>query len=181
MVSSLENLLILGGNSKSNSIWVEEVRREMGKDFRSSYVQVYEHWKKGSDNIDLDVEAEALRGIREEFKSGVVFAKSAGSLLTCKASSMGIITPKACIFVGLPYPWGISEGWPLNEWFKSVEAPVLLLQHTNDPTFHYIETDKLIKDMGLSWQVKELPGDTHDYREWEVLRSSIEEFLVSIT
>jgi hypothetical protein len=108
----------------------------------------------------------------------MVFAKSAGTIVTGKAASTGVLQPQACLFVGLPLAMIQSHELPAGEWLREANFPITILQHTADPLGSYRDVKQYIEPIGNTGiAVHELPGDTHNYPEFEIIREFTQELL----
>src|SRR4030042_6785686 len=99
------NLILLPGNTPGNKNWIEEVEQSLKPNFSSTNIQFYRHWQTGDDLVDLDHELEELVDKTSKLSDYLIFAKSAGVVLSVKGICEGKIKPGWCVFVGTPILW----------------------------------------------------------------------------
>ena len=112
------DLLLLPGNNKSVKDGLEQVDTHLATKFDRTHRHDYAHWEKDEPEIDLDLELERLSRLAKKLPPYMVFAKSAGTMLTSKAIAMGVLRPRACLFVGLPMAMVRNQNLPATEWAK---------------------------------------------------------------
>lgn len=172
------NLLLLGGNSPHNRDWLAEVERELTPLFEQIYTHQYAHWRTGQGSIDLAQELSQVQQAVEKRGPYGIFAKSAGALLALKGIAEGKLTPKWCVLVGLPLHFAEDNGITAAEWLAANTVPIRILQNTNDPTASFTEVHSFLEMHGSSHiSLTELPGDTHDYRDFAAIKTAITSFL----
>lgn len=172
-------LVLLPGNNKSNKEWIEKVESELKDLFSSTSIQYYQHWKDDKPLIDFDLEANKLVENNKEADI-VIFAKSAGTLLTLKSIKNNLIIPKKCIFAGVPINWARENNFDAELWLEEYNIPTLFIQNTNDPVFSFKELKELLAEKKLkNYKIIELPGNSHDYKDLNKLRELIVSFLNS--
>jgi hypothetical protein len=173
------HLVLLPGNSKYNKEWIDEVRDYLGDLFVSTHVLYYDHWFVEEDiEIDLEVEQKKLLAIVENLDEYVIFAKSAGSLVTIKSIHEKLIEPKFCIFTGHPVNWARYRNYPVEQWIKDYAIPTLFIQKTTDPVFSFKELGEYLQLHNVqNLKLVEQEGDDHHYSDLALLRSEIEAFL----
>ncbi len=135
------HLILLGGNNKKNKDWVKDVEKSLKEYFDTSHVHEYKHWTTDEEMIEIEHEIKQLMShIKEkDEKNYVIFAKSAGAILTLKAISEKKLNPIKCIFAGITINWARESGMPIDEWVKGYSIPTLYFQKTSDPAFSYAE------------------------------------------
>lgn len=172
------NLLLFGGNSLHNRDWLAEVAREVAPLFGSTHMHQYAHWEAGEGSIDLDSELRVASAQATQLDEYGVFAKSAGALLTLKGIAEGTLTPKWCVLVGLPLNFARQNDFAAATWLTATTVPVIVLQNTDDPTAGFAEVrDFLAAHAGTNVSVRELPGDSHEYRDFAAIKTAITSFL----
>jgi hypothetical protein len=172
-------LILLGGNSKLNKGWIEEVEKTLSDIFDSTHFHYYRHWENEEDkDINLAYELEKLAEYIQGKNDYVIFAKSAGTLLTLKGIFEGKIQPNACIFTGLAFTWAKHKKWDLDNWLENYNIPTLFIQKTNDPAISYQD---LKQELGnhhvINHIAQEIPGDDHHYENVGELKVHIQKFL----
>jgi hypothetical protein len=173
------NLILLPGTSRYNKEWIDEVRDSLEDLFLSTHVVYYDHWFLGHDEIDLNLEQKKLLEVVNNLDDDyIIFAKSAGSLLTIKSVHEKLIDPKKCIFTGHPVSWARYRNYPVEEWIKDFSIPTLFIQKTSDPTFSFTELKKYLEEHNVkNLKLTEQEGDDHHYSDLGLLRREIESFL----
>ncbi len=163
------DLLLLSGNSKRGKDWLKKVDAYLSPQFKKTYRHDYAHWNRGEPEIDLDLELQRLSIITKNLSSYMIFAKSAGTVLASKAVALDTLRPKSCLFVGLPLKMIHGQNLPFKKWLGSVNIPIIILQHTSDPFGSFQEVKQYVKAVNQdNIIVNELPGDSHDYSEFQV-------------
>ncbi|HVV25956.1 MAG TPA: alpha/beta family hydrolase [Candidatus Saccharimonadales bacterium] len=166
------NLLLLSGNNKRGKEWLRQVDASLAPQFDRTYCHDYAHWQNAEAEIDLNHEAERLAAATQDLSPYIIFAKSAGTILTSKAAAMNILRPQACLFVGLPLAMIRHHKLPARDWLEKTDFPIVILQHTADPLGSYQEVEQYVKSMGReNVTVHELPGNTHDYLEFQTFNT----------
>jgi len=169
------NLLLLSGNSKRGKDWLEQVDSNLAPQFDQTYRHDYAHWEKDEPEIDLDLESQRLSTLTQNLPPYMVFAKSAGTILTCKAIVLGTLRPRSCLFVGLPLAMAHNQNLPVKEWLGTTDFPIAILQHTSDPLGPFQEVEQYIEAIKRdNITVHELPGDTHDYSEFQIFSDFVQ-------
>lgn len=163
-----------------NKSWVFEVEAKLGDLFERTYIHVYKHWTDNKPLINLDFELSKLGEVLKEFEDYTIFAKSAGTLLTLRGVHEGVLAPDKCIFVGLPVPWGVQNKFDCNTWLQNYSISTLFIQKSLDPASSFEDVKALLLDKEVAnCDLRELPGDTHDYEDLNLLRELVEQFMQS--
>ena len=171
-------IVLLPGNSAYNKEWIEKVEESLLKIYESSYLQYYRHWKTGGGLIDSEYEKAVLIKEVGHDKDFDVFAKSAGIIVALKAILERSITPRKCIFVGLPLKWARANNMPLERLFENLTIPILFIQKDNDPVCSFLKLRKFIEKVRITnASFFELPGDDHDYMEIGEIRKTVKDFI----
>ena len=171
------NLIVLAGNSIENQPWAEDVKKLFEPYFSSVSIQEYKHWKSDESLLNIDLEVESLKDLAIDCDEYIVFAKSAGSLVTAKAIQMGKISPAKCIFVGIPFDWARTNNFAAEEWLTAITQPTLVIQHSEDPFASARQVSEFIGEIQSdNFVLKEIPGDTHEYREYESIEKMVVDF-----
>ena len=169
-----DNLLLLSGSSKRNKEWIYRINQIFYDIFKDTIVHNYKHWEDDSVDINLDYELEIISKEVSNFEPYVIFAKSIGSVLALKGIDSQLLKPTRCIFVGLPLKIIIEDCIPFFEWLDNVNVPVVIIQNKNDP-FGSINEVKIyiINTKNNDIKILEVPGDSHDYDDLDMLRRLI--------
>jgi hypothetical protein len=172
------NLILLSGNSKRGGEWLKEVEPVLAPLFDQTYRHAYVHWANDEPEIDLDHETERLTAPAQELTPYMIFAKSAGTILTAKATAKGSLQPTACLFVGFPLVMVKNHHLPVDNWLRTTDFPITVLQHSTDPFGSYQDVKQYFNTTGRSnVTVHELAGDTHDYIEFQTLKDFTEKLV----
>jgi len=170
------DLILLPGNSISNKEWTSKVEKELGNLFDSTKINFYEHWKTGEPAININKEVEKLSALPRENKEFLIFAKSAGCLVTLKALYENKIFPKKCFFVGFPYSWAKNMGFDFDIWFNSTKVPTVFIQNKEDPFMNSADLKKYLLESELqNYKIYEIEGNTHDYENLIRIKNIVEE------
>ena len=169
------NLLILGGEHSKNKEWIKQLKGMFSPLFDNIYLQEYLHWQKNESSINLNIEASRLKDFNN-VQPLVIFAKSAGIFVTIKAFQLGIIEPKAAIFVGFPLFMALKfekENEYLDTSFK-----ISLFQHSNDPAGSYKDVRNYLTNIiNSNFEITEIAGNTHSYFEIDLFKNKFQELL----
>lgn len=172
------NLILLGGNGIGNKTWIELVEISLKPLFQSTTIINYDHWQTGEWMINLDKEKEKLSKLAKNEGDFVIFAKSAGSLVAIKAIYEKLISPKKCIFVGVPIKWARKNSFNIDSWYKNFSTPTTIIQHTSDPFAGADELKSFFSEVLFTPEsFEELPGDTHDYNELDTIKKLVSDFV----
>ena len=175
----MKHLIVLPGNSPKNEAWGSVCADHFASEFDEVTVQSYTHWQSGEPVIDFEVEKATLAATVEASPEATwfVFAKSAGTILALEAVAAGIITPKQCVFFGMPLDLAAedlySEDWSSLDSFS---VPTLAFHNEYDPVAAYAFT-KVKTDDKPNIELVTLPGDTHDYDDFSQYKVRVAEFL----
>lgn len=169
------DLLLLPGNSQKSGNWLQDVEKSLAPDFHTTYRHEYEHWKRGTPEIDLRFEIQSISKITELERPYLVFAKSAGTMLSLQAMHEQVITPNGCLLCGIPLVMVRDHNLPLPTWLQSTTVPIIIIQNEHDPYGSYEEVREYILASGShNVTVISHPGDSHDYLDFEFLRQTLE-------
>ena len=170
-------LLLLGGISSHNKEWIEEIEESLRDLFDSTHIQYYDHWQSGG-NIDVEKEVDNLIKDLDPKEDYVVFAKSAGVIVTLKAMQERPFIPKACIFVGSAIRFGRASGYPVDDWLKENKVRKLFIQQTGDNAIPFQELKLMLQGFNAqNYKMIEIPGNDHHYDDIKHLEGFIKEFL----
>lgn len=172
------NALLLGGNSLRNREWIQRVGVSFSSLFDKITVHDYKHWQEGRPNISFEDEQPILAKEAAALDDYVVFAKSAGSILTVKSIHDGLIAPQKCVFAGTALAMVKNENLDFARWLSAVECPVLFIHNSDDPIASFNELKDYLSENGpTNFEMVELPGETHDYDDLEELTELVKEFV----
>ena len=164
------NLLLLGGLSLHNKEWIYGVEKALAPLFKMCVVHEYAHWEDPQKTMDLDAELAAAANKASELGEYAIFAKSIGSVVALKGIGHGLLSPKACLFAGLPLGAIKNENIDLLPWVQANKAPSTIVQNSQDPTGSFIEIEEFLSNLPANYKLVELPGDTHSYNDLPKLK-----------
>lgn len=167
------DLIIFPGNSVSNREWAEEVAREVKGTFETIRVVYYQHWETGEKTIDFDIEDKNLIKITQGLGEYVIFAKSAGTILSLRGITEGILKPVKNVFCGFPLKFGRSLNQNVDEWLPKLRIPTVVIQNTEDPVMTYKEMSEYMESVNQKIRTVETGGNTHDYEDYEVIKMEL--------
>lgn len=171
-------LVLLGGNSKLNKEWIEEVENTLKDLFDSTHIHYYKHWEEDNGSIDMDYELGKLSEYLKDQKNYVIFAKSVGSILTVKGVHEKKLNPTSNILVGLAHSWAKSQNYEIDSWLKISTVPTLFIQKTGDPAIPFQELTELVgEEKMMNVTLQEMDGDDHHYANVGELKVYISRFL----
>jgi len=164
------DLIILGGNSPANQLWTEGMEKTFKQDFGRIVKIDYDHWRNEKPLINLDIEVDKLA--REaDGKKVVIFAKSAGNLVTLKAIYGNRVKPNKCVFMGVPIDWARQNNFDLPAWLTDYSVPTLFIQQEDDPFGSFSNLKELLEEKQVqNYTLEQVPGNDHGYTNFEEIR-----------
>ena len=172
------NLVIVPGNSPTHREWAAKVKEELSPLFEQIFILNYAHWDSGEETINFDVELERLEKLTNKIDNYLVFAKSAGTLLSIRAVQENKIHPKKCILLGIPVDWARKRTIPFETWIIDFSLETLMIQQEFDRTGSAEDLETVLKDFHITnYSLQIIPGDDHDYSDWEDLRLRTSNFI----
>lgn len=170
------NLITLGGNSPANQFWTEGIEKIFKQNFDQITQIVYNHWQDNKPLIDLDIEVDKLAK-KARGQKAVIFAKSAGILVTLKAIYENKINPTKCLFAGIPIDWAKQNNFDLLSWITNYSTPTLFIQQKNDPFGDFLKLKELLAERQVqNYTLKQIPGNDHSYTDFEEVKKLYLEF-----
>jgi alpha-beta hydrolase superfamily lysophospholipase len=171
-------IIILPGNSRdSNERWLGEyttIFSDMGKSVSS---QRYTHWDTNRKTIDFDTELQRLSEVLGKEEKYIIFAKSAGAILTIYGVYRGVLKPEKCVFVGLPLKWAKDNNVSLAGWMEKFDIPTLIIQQNSDPYASFQEIQDFLKKLNrTNVTIEEIPGDDHRYENFSLFKHEVTSF-----
>lgn len=170
-------ILLAWNNKQSNWEWIKEVEDKLSDLFDETSLQYYSHRQQDKPNIDLEHESKVFIEKVDKIDDYVIFAKSAWTILAMKNIFESWLNPKACIFVGVPMGMIFRNEFPYQNWVKNIKCPILFIQKTSDPTCSYQELFDLFSWFSDLFTFQEVPWNTHEYEDVDLLRKLVGEFL----
>lgn len=174
------HLIILPGNSKQfNEVWLDESAEQYGELFESVTKHVFHHWENNTENISVSNEVEKLAEEANKLEGEyMIFAKSAGTVVTTKAIAEGKINPVKCVFVGAPWDSFAQEQGNFDEWVKSLTMPLIFIQQTNDMFFKHAQLEELLEKYQLpDYELIEIEGENHAYDNYDFIKNLLSDFI----
>jgi len=173
------DLLILGGNSQSNQAWIQDVAKELKGIFNKRLAYDYQHWLKGQRSLNHQTELKRLADLSGLSDNYAVFAKSAGTVLATEAICQGILSPKKCIFLGLPVAVSRYRQYFVDN-LRQLSIPILFMQNIADPVGPASVVKSLLNKSHLqNYQFEATSGANHRYDNFQIMRQLIKNFLSS--
>jgi len=176
------HLFLLGGNSKGNWEWINQVSEEFDSLFSDCTLQYYNRWEQEHDMEDSDIplEAEKLKGLIMNLadEDYAILAKSIGAVVAMTAIREYGLKPRACFFFGLT----TKESDETSEFFKGLlmdwNTPTLFGQNSDDPQGAMKQVRSLIVNCRvLNFETAEYSGSTHKYERLESIKEDVGRFL----
>lgn len=170
----MNNLLILGGNSKKNISWIKNITKIFNKEYKVNEIY-YDHWNNDSE-INFDIELSKLEKLHNDIKDYSIIAKSIGSIISLMGIEKQIIKPKKIVIMG--YPIGLIKrtNFNIEPLIESAikETEILVIQQKHDPIGKY---EEVVKELPSNIRVAQIPGHYHVYNNMNVIKLIIDEFL----
>jgi hypothetical protein len=171
-------IILLGGNGPTNISWLEGMKAALKKEHSDVFLHRYLHWDTNAPLIDFDKEIENLRKELEGITQYVIVAKSAGALLTLRGVHERKLTPAACVFIGIAILWGREKNFNVDGWLNNYLVPTLFIHKSGDPAIAPNALKILLKESGAqNYKLNVIPGNEHEYSEYQVLVQVINAFL----
>lgn len=166
------NTLLLPGNSPRHAVWIEELKAALATNFGTIKTQHYRHWQTGEKWADVGHEIVTASDLADNFDPYVIIGKSIGTVIAAKATAEGILTPEKLILLGVPINGG-ADSKLFVQWLSRITVPIVILQNTSDPLGSYVDIEAGFSSAGTHVTFVELPGDTHDYLDFEAIAKQI--------
>ncbi len=181
LVTKMPDIILLGGESKKHEQWIREVETILSPYFSGTHVLMYTHWTEGSSTTNVPHEVGKLVGLVQSLPVGkeyAIFGKSIGTIITVEAIRQGRISPKFCIFAGVPikYPVSHSDNYARLASFQRYETPTLVIQNPDERFMNPVQLRETFDLIGVrnceviagvggehSYAVTSLSALVHDY------------------
>lgn len=163
------HIFILGGNSAHNKEWAYNLQKALVSLADTVTVHEYAHWSNGEQFIDLDAELKALATIFPTTDEYIFVAKSMGSVLATMGMYQKLFKPAACIMLGVPLQVIESQQIPFTDWLSTVTCNLTYVQNDHDPLGSFVAVKAYLHDIVTDAQLHMLPGETHDYTDFDML------------
>jgi predicted alpha/beta-hydrolase family hydrolase len=162
------NALLLPGNSSRNGKWIENLKLAIADHFVRVETQHYQHWQSGYDRADIEYEISVAKSRAERLRPYIIIAKSIGTVISVKGVADGKLEPEKLILLGVPINGGVSMDM-FSEWISEINMTVIIIQNSNDPIGSFNEVKAAFKGKSKSLKFVELPGNTHDYLDFDAI------------
>lgn len=166
------NALLLPGNSKRHAEWAQALNEALVPYCDSVHTQQYRHWQTGEDRADVDYEIGVAQTKAKDLSPYVVIAKSIGTVIAAEGTANGALHPEKLILMGIPIKGGASTE-SFRAWLRETNIPITIIQNTSDPLGTFLEAKNAFDDLGVHISFAELPGDTHDYLDFNAVAKLI--------
>jgi len=180
-MSSKIEIIFLGGNSKDNLIWIENVAKSFLDSVKAINIVNYKHWQNKSPIINIDYESAKLSELASNKDDFCIFAKSAGCLVALNAILKYALRPGKCVFIGFPLNWAVENSIKPSpeELFSSYSVKTLFIQKEADPICPAPKLNEFISKHCASFSFCEIPGSSHHYEDLQLLKSKTLDFINS--
>lgn len=172
------DIIILPGNT--DRVWIEEIEKNISHLFDNSYLIEYVHHRKGEALIDLKYELNSLHKLIQDnnINNYVIFAKSAGTLLTMRGIYEEVLKPQKCIFLGVPINWAYNHKFDIDAWMDHYSIPTLFIQQTGDPYYSYKELQTYLHKHSVeNFFMHEVEGNNHHYSNIHEIKELVKNYL----
>ena len=166
------NAVLLPGNSARHREWVEALKVAVSPQFQIVKALAYLHWQTGEEKADVDYELAIAKSSVTELDPYMIIGKSIGTVIAVRGVAEGVLRPTKLILLGIP----INGGAPKElfaQWLRHINAPVVVVQNTHDPLGSFADVKAAFRGCGEAISFVELPGDTHDYLDFEAITKLI--------
>ncbi len=172
-------IVLLGGRSKRNHPWVRELADELRPLAENIIIHDYDHWQTGVETVDIQKEAVQLACKLQGVDQYIIVAKSIGTVITMLGVQSSELSPQACMFLGTPLGI-IKEELPEIDDVLPLLPRTAFMQNEHDPLGGAeMLREYILQHEPSDWELVALPGDTHDYMDFEQIQKTIQK-LVSI-
>lgn len=163
------NIVILGGKSKRHYEWIRELKEQLQGLAEEVVIHDYKHWLTYSARVDINEELRRIARTVSSKEPYIIVAKSLGTVLATIGTSKEILDPRACVFLGTPLSV-IKEEFPHFQENYHALPRTIFVQNENDPLGSSQELGVFLEaGHPYDWELITLPGDTHDYTDFDVL------------
>lgn len=158
--------------------WIDQVEQSLSPLFDGSRKLYYSHWETGEALLDFDLELEKLVALTDGLDNYIIFAKSAGTLLTMRGVKEGKLNPSKCLFTGVPVTWARNNHFPVELWMEGYSVPTTYIHQTMDRTCSITELNTVLKEHNVqNATIIEVPGVDHNYDDFALLKVQMAKLL----
>jgi len=162
------NALLLPGNSPRHAEWVEHLKTAITPEFDTVKTQHYHHWKTGEEWADVEYELTMARENTVALEPYVIIAKSIGTVIATRGVAEDVLDPTKIILLGIPINGGAKIEL-IKEWLTEIAIPIVIIQNMDDPLGSFADVKAAFDGIGEHVSFVELPGETHDYVDFEAI------------
>ena len=174
-------IFILGGNSAHNKEWAYSLQKALISLADRVTVHEYAHWSNGEQFIDLDAELKALAAILPTADDYILVAKSMGSVLATKGIHQKLFKPAACIMMGIPLQIIDDQHIAFKDWASTASCRLTYVQNDHDPLGSFMDVKAYLQEIIVDSQLHVLPGETHDYIDFDMLEGIVANEIRALT
>lgn len=169
-----KNMLILGGYSKNNISWIENMELEYKLNYNVNIIK-YDNWYNDSE-MDFNHEINKIYNTIKDKNIDIIIAKSIGIYLTTKLIDKYNIKPKLIIFLGYPLNVLKEENLDIKDDIINLSKTnkVFIIQQDKDPLC-YIEN--LREEFDNKIPIIKINGNDHSYNNYDDLKIIIDNIL----
>lgn len=180
----MDLILLLGNNQKASKILFKKIKKKLQKRFDKIITIHYLHWGQvNRKTINLDLELERIvKKIDNNIKNDyIIIAKTVGVLVALKGIYEGLLSPKKCIFIGIPIIWARLNDLEIDLWLERYNnIPTLIFQKQEDPSMEYKDLKRYMERMNKKhYEIKKIEGSGLYYDEIEKYFSLFQDYLNS--
>ena len=167
------NIIVLGGNSKKNIKWVNEIKNLYIED--NVYIINYNHWVNNKE-IDIDIELDKLINVCNKLDEYIIICKSVGSIITLNAIIKNFIKPLKVVILGLPIYMCYKENIDINNIIRecSLKTKIIVIEQENDPIGSSIDVKKMLPN---NIKLYVIEGNDHAYDNYVENKFIIDSFI----
>ena len=166
-----QNIIILGGNSKNNIKWINDINNLFSSDYQT-YNIYYDNWYNNK-SINLDDELNKVIEIEKSLDNYNIICKSIGILITLNGILNNKLNPSHIFLLGIPLRFCKENNIDIINMIESVldKTKVTIIQQKYDPLGFSSEIKKLIDN---KINLFEIEGNNHHYEEFIEIKKIID-------
>lgn len=169
----MNKILILGGYSKNNITWLENINKVFSKDYNTFTIK-YDNWFNDA-NMNYDIEIDKIYKLIKENNITTIIAKSIGIYLISKLLNKYDIKLNNIIFMGYPLKVLEENNININDDIININKNYNLyfIEQENDILCSYDKLINLFKDINAI----KINGSDHSYSNYNDIKWIIDELL----
>ncbi|HEV2403364.1 MAG TPA: hypothetical protein VGS08_04135 [Candidatus Saccharimonadales bacterium] len=174
------NALFLPGASNRNRQWIHAFAEQLGSLFDVRVVCEYQSWDQVGAHPDELIELPRITSQLKDLPTPyVVVAKSVGTYFALRLIRQGVLQPTRCVFLGAALGL-LQRAGDADELVSANSVPTLILQNRHDPVASFTAVQSYLASRKLNnYRAVELPSETHDYIQYDLMQPLIQDFLAS--